>query len=581
MLVSIGLQAQKDATIQVIDGQKFYVHTVETGNTIYGLSKLYNVSQETILKKNPEASTGLKLGQSLYIPVPENLKEDKWTNPIRMDGAHLIHKVMKGETLFGISKEYLVDVNTILELNPAANSGLSKGMELKIPVNKDEVDDLSHLSPAMEDSLIKHTVSAGETVYGIAKQYGVKEEDFKKVNNNFPEGLKAGQVVRIPLVDKTFIARTKPIEYPTVVMIEAPKSDKYIVGLMLPFNLASRDSTKIPTKENKLRGIALSMYRGAVLAADSLEKTGFNADLIVSDVNAASTAISLTKGGQLENASLIIGPLQRSSFEDLSKTLNPAKTHLVCPVPQSNKILLAHPNVSKVICSESSEIAAMAKHIRKKHSNANIILLNSGFTDDIRNVQLYTDLLNQEPAIAFSEHKAIGKSVGSISTKLSATKENIIIAASANEVLLADLITKLSMQNTDKYKINLYGMASWEEFKFLDSEQRNRFNVHIPAPSFADLNDPKVLDWYYLYREKFGTDPDQYAIIGYDIMMYYCSGLRDFGPSFAVHFDEINYDPLGINFNLKKTGIESGYENESAFVLRYRDFVLENVDYSE
>ena len=43
-----------------IDGETYYEHTVEAGNTLYGLQNLYNVSTEQIMSANPILSDGLK-----------------------------------------------------------------------------------------------------------------------------------------------------------------------------------------------------------------------------------------------------------------------------------------------------------------------------------------------------------------------------------------------------------------------------------------------------------------------------------------------------------------------------------------
>jgi len=41
--------------VHKIDGVKYYLHLVEKGNTLYGISKQYNVSVERIEKANTEA----------------------------------------------------------------------------------------------------------------------------------------------------------------------------------------------------------------------------------------------------------------------------------------------------------------------------------------------------------------------------------------------------------------------------------------------------------------------------------------------------------------------------------------------
>ena len=56
-------------SIVYINGAKYYVHTVKAGETLYSLSKIYGVDLESITKHNPSAIDGLKLDQTLKIPV--------------------------------------------------------------------------------------------------------------------------------------------------------------------------------------------------------------------------------------------------------------------------------------------------------------------------------------------------------------------------------------------------------------------------------------------------------------------------------------------------------------------------------
>ena len=58
------LAVQKSGTIVYINGSKFYVHTVQPGETLYGLSKAYEVGEKVILQHNPAAAQGLRASRS-------------------------------------------------------------------------------------------------------------------------------------------------------------------------------------------------------------------------------------------------------------------------------------------------------------------------------------------------------------------------------------------------------------------------------------------------------------------------------------------------------------------------------------
>lgn len=581
-LASTQAMAQKTQTIQEIDGKKYYIHAVEQGHTVYAISRLYGISVDEINRLNPGTSDGLSLGETLRIPVPEGTDEDTWTNPIRIDGQYLIHKALKGETLFSISQTYSVDVNDLMELNPSLADGLKKGQELRIPVVNLDTDDLSDLAPAGRDTMKTHLVEPGETIYSICKKYEVREADLRSANDNFPEGLKAGSEIFIPKANKTFEAITKPIDYTPARRDPNPIKNTYTIGMMLPFYAGLVDTGAVQSKEGKLQEISLSIYRGALLALDSLEKLGLNARVHVKDISTADKAGVAVNTEPLKSAQLIIGPLQRNLIENIAAQCAGNGTHLLCPVPQNNKILLSRPAVSKSIGSEAAQITALAQHVRRHHAKGNIIVLNTGFAEDLKNHQIFTEILNGttikgEP-VPFTEHKTSGKSVSGLSSLLSLSKENIIVALTSNEVLLADMVTKLSMLNEGKYRLHLIGLESWKEFKFLDAEQRNRFDVHLPAFIHADLGDTLTIQFYQKFRENYNTEPDEYALSAFDAMMFYGLGLKEFGSNFESHFSDIAYKPRSLRFNMNKTGLESGFDNQACFVLRYSNYLLVNAD---
>jgi len=111
------------------DAKNFKTHTVEKKETLYSISKKYNVPVEEITKANPGIESGLKEGQVLKIPVAGN--EVRSTTATTKPGK--IHKVEPKETLFGISKKYNVSVDDLKKANPQLIDGLKEGMEITIP----------------------------------------------------------------------------------------------------------------------------------------------------------------------------------------------------------------------------------------------------------------------------------------------------------------------------------------------------------------------------------------------------------------------------------------------------------------
>ena len=99
------------------------------------------------------------------------------------------HEVTKGETSYGIAKKYQINLNDFFNANPQTANGLSKGEIVKIPI------------PIFfnNDSIVKkHVVKQGETLWTIAKIYGVQFSSIKSFNLLNTNELFKDQVLLIP-----------------------------------------------------------------------------------------------------------------------------------------------------------------------------------------------------------------------------------------------------------------------------------------------------------------------------------------------------------------------------------------------
>lgn len=241
--------AQTDEPVTTINGKQYYVHKVKKGETFWGLSKTYNVSVEELMELNPEAASGLKADAVINIPVTKNqsvsvtpvapkptvtepqtvvvepkptiesptVSEPKPTVTVKTDETTLDgkirHEVQKGETIYGISRQYGITEQELIGMNPGIESGLRAGQVLVIPSNGEinikpatttvqvteqpktenpvSVSVSANTTPVKKDD--KYKVKKGENLYDIARKFGVDIVDLKAANQgltNYPiEGL--------------------------------------------------------------------------------------------------------------------------------------------------------------------------------------------------------------------------------------------------------------------------------------------------------------------------------------------------------------------------------------------------------
>ncbi len=102
-----------------------------------------------------------------------------------IDGkTYIIHRVEKKETLFSISKRYGVAISLVVDANKGSDSGIEAGEELRVPyagTNRTRT----------KDGII-HTVGERQTLYSIARQYGVTVDDIKAWNKVDEKDFKPG-----------------------------------------------------------------------------------------------------------------------------------------------------------------------------------------------------------------------------------------------------------------------------------------------------------------------------------------------------------------------------------------------------
>lgn len=97
------------------------------------------------------------------------------------------HIVEKGETLYRISLNYGVTIEEICRLNPNAAHGIKVGEKLYIPLKA------TSNAPQANKAPVYHKVESGETLYSIARKYGVSVNAILSANSTIDNADKLSQ----------------------------------------------------------------------------------------------------------------------------------------------------------------------------------------------------------------------------------------------------------------------------------------------------------------------------------------------------------------------------------------------------
>lgn len=183
-------------------------YTVQSGDTLYGISRQHNTSAQRIRELNNLTSDNLVPGQVLIV------SDNDATNPSEC----VIYTVEAGDSLYEIAKKYDTTADLIKEYNGLESNDLSIGQELRIPCYIEDNDN-SDLP-----KYVNYTVEAGDNLYDIAEKFGTTVDKIKKDNDLKSNTLTVGTVLIID--DKKKISS---IEECYGLDFDVPLSSTYVV----------------------------------------------------------------------------------------------------------------------------------------------------------------------------------------------------------------------------------------------------------------------------------------------------------------------------------------------------------------
>lgn len=578
----VAMQAQE---VRVVDGEKHIVHRVEQGETLFGLSRHYAVPLDAITGANPAAVEGLSIGQTLLIPVRAQSRKELRNAPELGDGE-LLHTVTKKETIYGIARKYGVAQEELRRLNPDLSYGLRVGMVLRVQLARSTAAPPQAVQPAMLDGDAFHQVLPGETLYSLGQRYGLAPEAIKAANGGLAEGLKAGIYIRVPRagpdVPADSLAASVPAELP-------PLDARWRVAVLLPFTATTADTAAAQDEENRTSSVtdaAIEFRAGLAMALDTLEAKGLNADVHVFDTGMKPEQWApLFKSDAVRGMDLYIGPFHRAAIESLVKVAGHAP--VICPVPQSNKVILGNPTVSKALGGRSDRLKLLARYVAFNHPGANILLLKPEIYSE-KDVQ---DLMARELEQALRPQSARPqdtlliappamrapmetvacdrRNVSAAVGKLALGRPNVLVVPSEDVEFVTTVLAQFAPL-ADKHAIIVYGLNAWTSMSTLDVNALVMLKVHVPANGYIDHAAPAVNDFIAAYRARFRNEPGEYAFLGYDVGLYFLQAEMQFGKHFPQHYAQVRAKPLYLDFRMEKLGPENGWSNSSAVMLEYR-----------
>ncbi len=470
----------------------------------------------------------------------------------------LEHQVRESETVYSIAQRYATKVDKVYELNSWAKNGIKPGDKLIIYTGADYKGDTATkpttsqtaTQPAKPEPSTprskggQHTIEAGETLYRIARTYGITEEQLIRANpgisaSNFP----IGTVLRIPRADSTETATTPNAGSSKRDSIEAPEVIVRPVKLlvMLPFRKATR---------------YLEFYQGLLMGLNDLKKDGININLTALEANEDEDVSNHVLNGQVQGFDYVIGGINEEQCRILAKATRTG--HYIVPFisiqeGSSERLIQINQSPSKVI------ERVIPRFIERYNGKSVIFTRRNEDADDAFSARLKRVL--REANIPYQTIN-----ISTTSLAMTGTDQVIVPCTPSKELATATFASLGNNRHTP-----VFGYPQWQSYgdAFVRTahEHGTTFYTTFYFDKYTSEAKQFLTRFNAWYNKKVVDSYPKYSVLGYDIARYFIRANAAYGSGFVEHSSQLPSDGLQMDIELERSEEHEGYTNSRFYLV--------------
>ena len=393
------------------DGKVYYSHVVQERQTLYSISKAYNVTQDEILEANHGLrESGLKKNSIIMIPVqseapalkdtPQQETVENTQEPVRepaQASLQKIHVVRWYETLKDIADRYNVSESAIIAANNLKDGKIKNRQKLVIPTEAYA----QTIAPEMP-----------------AEEKVEEEDDNMDLETAFDDDDHQEEATQ-EYISKSHIQAT----------------------VLLPLKATGNTSSKSN----------MDFYSGVLLAARELGENGVDIDMSVYDI--ANGSYGATKS-ELESSDIIIGPVAAADITRIYSVAPEIKA-LISPLdPKAEELCQTYGTMIHAPAPRLSQYEDLAQWIKEDLMPGDRVIVISEKEarkgDEGKLLRAAIDSAHIEyAALAYSilEGRKIQEP---LEAKMTAEGTNRVIIASESEAFVNDAVRNLNLTINSK-----------------------------------------------------------------------------------------------------------------------------------
>lgn len=542
----------------------FRNHKVKRKETLYSLSKEYNVSIDELKKANPTLySENLQKGDRVKIPRFKTIiANNTLLNTIKK------YNVQLSEGKWRIAHRFGITVQELEDLNPNMKDVIELGDVLNVP-NIAYNEEL----PA-EATYNYYEVLPKEGFYRLKVKLGLNQEQLEALNPGLNEtGLKDGMVLKLPLY--TAVNNVRNLEAHKIDLRDRIKNkNTKRLAILLPFKLYRMDTdsiieTKGIMKSDKVISAALDFHSGILMALDSAKQLGVSTNLKVFDTeNRISEIANILAKEDFSGYNAIIGPMMTKTFDRFATDINNKDVPVFAPLAKPSNILS---NVYQTIPDKNGLSQKMIDFFKADTTKTRVIIISDQKHRAVSNTlkqnfpnakQLFSEVKDGKDnyfihKVNLEQQFKDGKNIVFVET------EDVSFGSSVISLLngLLSNTVEIVLTTTDKG-------AAFESNGPDNNYHLSNLKFHY-ATIHKEFDMDKKNGFIEAYREKYGVSPNKYASRGFDltldILLRLAASKGWFSELSNAH---IETEYIENKFRYYKT-VSGGYINEASYIVKY------------
>lgn len=558
--------------------QGFKKHKTKRKETLYSITKKYNVSEEDLKKHNKFLYANmLRKGDKLQIPIYK-ITEVEEVNSLTKE-----YTVLPKEGKWRIAYKYGITVAELEALNPEMPEILKEGEIINVPnLEKDDVK-------KVDEQYSYYKVLPKEGFFRLKLKLGLEQSELEALNPDLKEsGLKQGMILKIPysnLANDVFKTDSEKINLVDSISDFKTKH----IAILLPFKLHrvgfdSVADTKRSIKKDPYLNASLDFYSGVLTAIDSLKKLGVSLKVDVYDTkHQVSEVTHIIRNNNFENVDAVIGPLTTESFDAAASELRTYNVPIISPIGENLRL---YDNVFQSKPSDDLLRSKIVNFVSADSLGNNILIISDTKTSEVAN-SLKREF-NQAKQV-FSRKNKNGEDEFFVTREdiedALIPGKNYVFLETTNEGFVSNVTSVLASLNNNGISV-LDGEPL--EIVLLTTRVNSAFegdqvnNTHLSKLQFhfasnsKDYNENDNSMFVKNYTNLYNITPNKRAVKGFDLTMDVVLRLVSSENLYASVKNTPLTEYVENKFAYKKK-LFGGYYNDSVYLVKYDDLTIVEV----